>query len=268
MIVIANNENKEEIINYIGDEYNKSPYLYIDFKKYGFKNNNVTIYIQRQSNKSKIQCIVLCYHTGMHIFSKKLDFNVEELLELINEKKPSIICAEKKVIKALEKNLINYSSKIGSVRELKKINVVNPIGEVEKAKIGDLKEVARLLNEDEDLGKSYNNDELYNQLVERNIEGFSRNYVIRKDNKVVAHAATGGENEKVAIITGVITNPKYRGMGYASTVMSKLCADLLSEGKKVFLINYTDESTRLYNKIGFEQSIEFGKLVLKKIKKL
>lgn len=262
MIYKAKQDNTEEIINYIGNDYNKCPYLYIDFIKYGFSNNNVATYIQKRNND--IQCIILCYHTGMHIFSKNLDFFIDEVIDLINKKKPTIICAEKEVIIKLKSYLENYSSKMGYVRELRQINSIIPIEKVQKATIDDLKEVAKLLNEDEDLGKSYSNDELYLQLVERKKEGFSRNYVIKENDKVIAHAATGGENEKIAILSGVITNPSYRGKGYASTVTAKLCIDLLNEGKKIYLINYTNESAKLYNKIGFEISIEFGKLVLNK----
>ena len=262
MIYIEKN-NMDEILKYIGQEYNKSPYLYIDLIKYGFSNDNVTTYIQK-NEKDDIQCIVLCYYTGMHIFSKKLDFNIDEIVNLIKEITPAIICAEKEIIQKLSDKLKKYSNKFGYVRELKKVNNINYIHEVTLATIDDIKDVARLLNEDEDLGKAYKNDELYIQLLERNKDGFSRNYVIKENNKVISHAASSGETEKVAMISGVITNPKYRGMGYAYEVTSKLCSDLLNEGKKVYLINYTYESTKLYDKIGFEISIEFGKLVLNK----
>ena len=256
------NNNIVEILNYIGNEYNKCPYLYIDLIKYGFSNDNVKTYIQRNDNN--IQSIVLCYHTGMHIFSKELSFNIDEIVNLIKEAKPTIICAEKEIIQKLSDKLKNYSIKLGHVRELKKINNVQSIHEVTSATIDDIKDVAGLLNDDDDLGKPYKNDELYIQLIERNKDGFSRNYVIKENNKVVSHAATSGETEKMAILSGVITNPHYRKKGYASEVVSKLCFDLLSEGKRVFLINYTYESSKLYDKIGFEISSEFGKLVLNK----
>lgn len=263
MIYIEKN-NMDEILNYIGNEYNKSPYLYIDLIKYGFSNNNVTTYIQRNEKNDSIQCVVLCYYTGMHIFSKNLDFNIDEIVNLIKETKPAIVCAEKEIILKLSDKLKNYSNKFGYVRELKKENNIDYIHKVTKATIDDIKDVARLLNADEDLGKSYKDDELYMQLIERNKDGFSRNYVIKENNKVISHAASSGETEKVAMLSGVITDPKYRGMGYAYEVTSKLCSDLLNEGKRVYLINYTYESTKLYDKIGFEISVEFGKLVLNK----
>ena len=84
---------------------------------------------------------------------------------------------EKKIIKyvfeikiedKLSDKLKNQSIKLGHVRELKKINYVQSIHEVTSATIDDIKDVAGLLNNDDDLGKPYKNDELYIQLIERN----------------------------------------------------------------------------------------------------
>ena len=68
------------------------------------------------------------------------------------------------------------------------------------------------------------------------------------------------EIDEIAVLSNVITNPSYRGKGLATIVCSKLCNDLIDEGKKVYLINYTEESTGLYDKLGFEISCEIGKL--------
>ena len=114
------------------------------------------------------------------------------------------------------------------------------------------------------MGRSYSYKSLYNQLKERNDSNFSRNYVIKDGNNIVSHAATGAEIDNAAILTYVITAPKSRGNGYATKVVGKLCYDLINEGKKIYLINYTDESTALYTKLGFKQVATIGKLVLKK----
>lgn len=75
--------------------------------------------------------------------------------------------------------------------------------------------------------------------------------------------ATGAESLKVATITYVITHPDSRRKGLATKVISKICKDLITEGKKVFLVNYTQASTMLYEKIGFKVSCEWAKLYKK-----
>ena len=57
-----------------------------------------------------------------------------------------------------------------------------------------------------------------------------------------------------------MTDEIYRGKGLATKVCSKLCNDLIDEGKKIYLINYTNESTGLYDKLGFKVLCDWGKL--------
>ena len=60
----------------------------------------------------------------------------------------------------------------------------------------------------------------------------------------------------------VITDPEYRGKGLARKVCEKVCKDVIDEGKKVYLINYSKESTALYDKIGFKICAEWAKMFI------
>lgn len=261
MIKKIENDDNNIIEKYINDEYYKCIYLYLDYKKYGFNNNNVNIWIQ--TNDLDITAIILMYYTGMHIYSKKNNYNIEEIKELILNNKPTMICAEQSIIEELYSVMDKekYNMEKGWVRELSKCNNYST-DNVELANKEDFFEIANLLYNDEDLGCSYKLNELANQLYERNKEGFVRNYVIKQDNKVISHAATGAENDKIAMLAYVITDPNYRGKGYALKVCSKICNDLINEGKKIYLINYSNESTALYDKIGFKICCKWGKLFI------
>lgn len=250
-------KEEKKILDYIGDEYNKCLYLYLDLIKYGFKNPNINIYIQEKNGM--ILSIALTYYKGMHIFTK--DNNcLEEWENIINYIKPTLICGEKSVIMELNKYIKNYEVEYGWVRELSTIENKYDYTSVSKANNNDFDKIAELLFLDDDIGSSYKLNELREQMIERNKEKYSRNYVIKRGKEIVSHAGTGAENEKVAMLNYVITSPKHRGEGLATIVTSKVCNDLISEGKKVYLINYTNESTRLYDKIGFKISCEWGKL--------
>ena len=50
--------------------------------------------------------------------------------------------------------------------------------------------------------------------------------------------------------------------GLATKLCAKLCSDLQRENKEIFLINYTKESTKLYDKLGFDISCEWAKLYI------
>lgn len=264
MLLSCKNELELNAIeNYIGNEYHKCIYLYLDLKKYGILNDNIKTWIQYNEN-SEITAVLLKYYTGLHVFSKKHNYSVEELKTLILQEKPTMVCGEKKIILSLYNSFEHskYCIETGWVRKLSEIENFDRSG-VKLAEEEDFSGIAKLLYEDEDLGSSYEYDELKKQMIERNKEGFVRNYVIKDSNQVViSHAGTGAENDKVAMLSYVITDPNHRGKGYAKKLCCAVCEDLIDEGKDVFLINYSKESTALYDKIGFKICAEWGKMFL------
>ena len=60
----------------------------------------------------------------------------------------------------------------------------------------------------------------------------------------------------------VIVHPNHRRKGLAKKLIEKMVYDLASEGKEIYLINYTDISSKLYEKLGFEAIEKWGKLYL------
>lgn len=264
MIRKVNEKDNKIILDYIGDQFNKCIYLYLNYKKYGVDTPNIITWIQYDF-KENITCLVLKYYNAMHIFSKNLNFKKEELLDLIEENNPSIICAEKAIIESLENNVQGYESEYGWVREIKEIKYFTYEKDVQviSPKDSDFNEIGRLLYADEDIGASYKLDELINNMIERKNQKYTRNLIIKKDNDIISHVGTGAEEEKVAMINYLITNPIYRKQGYGKIIMANICKTLLEENKRVFLINYTETSTKMYEKLGFEVSCEWGKLYKK-----
>lgn len=256
MIVKANESNLNEIYEYIGKDFCRCVYLYLDLKKFGCSNENVNTWIQYDKN-CNILCVILKYYTGMHIYSKSKNIIKEEIERLIDTTNPTMICGETQVLNKLNISL-KYNYEEGAVRYLDKIKKYEIDG-VESAKKGDFYQIGELLYEDEDIGCSYKLEELINQLYDRNEKKFTRNYVIKDGERVFSHAATGAENEDLAMLAYVITDKKYRGKGYAQKVCQVLCQELIEEGKKVCLINYSNESTRLYDKLGFEKYCDWSK---------
>ena len=247
------------IKEYIGTDYDKCLYLYLDFIKYGLDNENLKFWFDMEDDE--IKCVILKYYSGMHVFSKNKDCDFDEIKKLIVAEDPSVICAEKFLIETLSGILKEkeYSSEYGWVRVLSKHydceNSSVELADGEK----DFIEISKLIKNDH-MGEFYDLDELISQIKERDEDNFGRNYIIRDGDKIISNASTNAELENIAVLSNVITDKSYRGMGLATKVCSKLCNDLIDEGKNVYLINYTEESTGLYDKLGFEISCEIGKL--------
>ena len=100
-----------------------------------------------------------------------------------------------------------------------------------------------------------------NQILNRNNEKYGRNYIIKEDDTVIAHAGTGAENENIAVIGLVMVDEKFRCKGYATSIVKKICQDLINENKTCYLMTVSSDVERLYEKIGFYKKWTYGKLV-------
>lgn len=263
MIVLMKPEELKQTIELIGDKYYECPYLYLNLKKYGLSNKNISIWLDKTS--SNINAIILKYYSGMHIFQANNKTNYEQIAKLIDSEKPSVICAKKTIIDVLKKQAesIGYRYEYGAVRKLSAIKPQDEQGIIKKPTKKDFEEITNLLLSDKGFGDIYDFKTLNSQLLERYKEHYGRNYILKDQEKVIAHAGTGAENDKIAILSYVITSQNYRRKGLAYKLCSSICNDVINERKDILLINYTNESTALYDKLGFKQCCKWGKLYIK-----
>ncbi len=260
MIVRCDNAWERRIVDYIGQDYPACLYLFLDLKKYGFSVDYVTIWVQIDRDE-QISCVALKYHTGMHIYSKTLQFNVDEIIQLFKEESPDMICGRGDIINYLAQKdeMSAYESEYGYIGRLESVKVPSSSC-VKKAGKRDFPKIAQLLYMDEGIGASYDLEELGNQMFQRNSQGFVRNYIIRKDGETVCHVCTGAEYGHIAIISGIVTHEDYRGHGCASGLLSFVCKELLKEKKEVYSVYFTDEAMNLHHKVGFFNYCEYGKM--------
>lgn len=251
-------ENEKEIIEYIGKSYGQCLYLYVDLLKYGFDNENINVWFQKEEDE--IKALVLQYYTGVHVFSKEVEFDVKEVVDLLKEINPSMICGMKWTLDKIKDYFDNYEMEIGIVGELTNLKVYDTEG-CYKANAEEIKELAELLAEDESLSKPYGFELLYKQLLERYEENFGRNFIYRDNGKIVATASTYAEKGGVAVISGVMVHPEYRGKGLSKNVLSAVCDNLKKDGFDVFSYYYIPSATRMHQSVGFEPIGDWAKLV-------
>ena len=260
MIIEFDDKRKTEILSYIGDEYYKCLYLYIDMQQYGCSSEFTKTWIQEDNGE--ITAVLLAYHSAIHVYSKQLNFDVQELTNFLIEKKPSIICASAELIKLLEPQMSTY----GFISEYGHIGKYihsepSPVNcDISIANKEEVKQIAELLYNDDDIGSSYTMEDLVKQIEERIDSGFVRSYVIKQDNHVVAHLATGAEIAKLCTVCYGITNSNYRGRGYFRNLMVYLCTELENEGKEIYSVYYMENARKQHHKVGFVDCCAFGKL--------
>lgn len=261
MIVKCTNDDFELIKDYIGSDFAPCLYLYMDLIEYGPDSDFTKTWIQKDNGN--ITSVILAYHSAMHIYSHDA-FNVQELIELVSERKPSQICAAKSIIQALKTPLsgLGYEAELGYVGKIE-YSGQEKASIIQRASLDDVDDIASLLYNDEGIGASYTLEDLKAQFRERLTQGFVRSYIIKDEDKIVAHLGTGAEVGNVSIVTYVITDERYRRRGYAKMLYQAACHDLHQEGKDVYAVYYVPSAIQLHHSVGFVDCCEFGKLFLK-----
>lgn len=260
MINKCSEKDIKRILAYIGNDYGKCLYMFVDIKKYGVDKDFFSLWTSESEN-GNIRALVSKYHSGMQLFSRTNDFDVYEIKELINLYDPSMIVGMDETLEKIRTVLSGYDEEYGMVGKLTGLQIV-PSGEAYSAGDEEIKDIVDLISEDEALGGPYEYEELMDQYKERRKEKFGRNYIQRdNDNRLIGHAATYAETEEIAVISGVITAPAYRGCGYSKGILAALCNELLEEGKNVFSYYYIPAAKKMHEGIGFETIGKWTKLI-------
>ena len=224
-----------------------------------------------------LRCVLLQYYTGINVFSYKNNLDVPATVAFLQEKQPSMINGPLETLEKLYPYFREtYDFEAGYVTELLEKPKDESMSEtdesdaetqaefpVEKAGEAELPEIASLICTDEGVGGTYTPEGLAAQLLERQRDGFGRNYFIRQNGRIVCHAGTYAEVDDLAVVSGVITAEDSRGQNLADRVVSKLNKELLAEGKHPCLFYYTKSAARLYAKTGYAAGTGWAKLIRK-----
>ncbi len=263
MYAKAKQEDVGKLLSYFEQELKNCLYSYIDLKKFGIDNPNLTVYFEETDG---ISCSALKYYEGLQLFDADGKMDADGTARLIRELNSHIVSSTVDVIEKLYPLLKDsYEMEQGYVTEMLALpNPENISEEVRPANTEEYDEIAKLICSDAGVGGHYEPQELKEQLLTRLSEEMGRNYILKRDGEIIHHAATYAELDNLAVISGVITREDWRGKGVGTLAVRKLCYDLLNEGKKPCLFYYTKQAEMFYRKIGFEEGTGWAKLVLRK----
>ena len=264
MIIKCDRNDGPKILSYIGLDYPRCLYLYLNLQKYGFDSDIIEVYRQEEGNN--MTAVMLKYYSCLHVYSREGILNADEIGSFFADNGFTMLYSAAETGKCLFSTFPSEIAKeaafsVGWVAQIKGIDRKSK-GLSIPARADDFIQIVKLIYEDEDIGRSYNYDNLAKQLVERNEEGYARNLVIKQGNLVVAHICTNAEFRNIAVIAELLVREEYRGKGYASEIMRSICGSLLSGGKEVYSFFFTEESKRLHKHLGFSEVCEWSKIVI------
>ena len=98
MYVKAKEQDVEKLLTYLEQDLKNCLYSYIDLKKFGIENPNLTVYFDETDG---ICCSALKYYEGLQLFDAEGKINAEATAELIKELNSHIVSSTIDVIEKL-----------------------------------------------------------------------------------------------------------------------------------------------------------------------
>ena len=259
---VADESELQEVLGRLKKQIEFSLYTYIDLVKYGLHDDSTALYSIEPACEDKGAVIALKYHNGLNLVGEGNSYDGKRMMRLVKHVKPSIISGRLDVVEALHKELKGqYTMESGYVLKWAGKTPDSADPEVERAALGDCREIAQFIMGEDSIGSYYELEDMTQQLTQRMEEGMGRNYLIRREGKIVSHCATYAELEDIAVIAGVITSPEYRHKGLFQRIFLTLVNDLSQEGKDIYLFAFGEALPKMYEKLGMKIVGEWGRLV-------
>ena len=228
-------------------------YLYIDLAKYGLANPNLTLWEQDGA-------VVMRYYDSIQVYGIT-EGNASAAAQCILQENVPIVTGPAADCQMLQPLLGgDWASAPGRTYEVFSMAECPGTHQVCVAGIKDLAECASLVCSDIGIGGHYEAASLARQFGERFKEGMSRHRIIRQNSRIVGHFATYAEFAGIAVSSGLIVAPEYRGRGYGKILETYLINELLLEGKRVFTFLRSERRYAFFSKYSKSTYWRNGKL--------
>lgn len=262
----AEQQDQKAILEYLKESVAECIYMYIDILNYGISSENMAVWLQEQ--EGRIDLVVMKYFDSFQVYSHRRGIDVEPVLALLQEYPVTMISARRDIIEQLEGVCSGYHAAYGAVFDVSRARrAFGVMGsakpstlKVTEATVDDAAEIAELICSDDAFRVNYTEEDLARQLTERIRTRTGRSVIIRVEGRIIAHDATFAEAEGVAVVSGLVIRPEYRGMGCYAALGSYLGEQLMKEGKKPYAFAISDKTIR-YHRAVYTECGEYGKLV-------
>lgn len=262
MIRLLKEKDRQKVLDYVTKEPAFNLFIIGDIENYGFDSDFQQLWGAFENNK--LSAIMLRYHENYLLYSDKDNYDFSELLKIYyNDKSKTKMISGKEVIINNVTNEINYIKKMDDFFcELKDSDklTTNFKYQVQSARIEDAEEIYHLLSNIEEFDSLPRSVERIKKKIS---EGISKLYYIRLNGEIVTVVQTTADNKYSTMVVGVATKKEYRGQGLMSECLSKLCMDVLNDGKTLCLFYDNPKAGRIYHRLGFKTIGKWSMLIEK-----
>lgn len=261
MMVKKQASEYESLLPFLEEDISSCLYIYMDLINGEKENADMEVWAQEVGGK--LELVLLRYYESFQVYSRSNDPKLYSVVEIMERHRPKMISGQQHIIKQLESMTGKaYQAEYGYVYEINDKTRLRSCGEgiVTLASEVDAAEIAYLIGIDQGLGGHYSREKLEQQIRSRICTGTGRSYVIRANEKIVAHTATYAETEKYAVVSGTIIHPDYRDRGYYPIISSYIVQQLNAEGKQSFTFAVEPRMVEYHGKMDDKKG-SYGRLV-------
>lgn len=262
---ILHEEDREEILAYVGKEPEMNLFFIGDIENFGVENETVNIYLHEERNRWDF--LILRFHRYFLLYSQYEDYNAGEAIAFFEGQQPDCISGKTVLLDRIASAFPQWTVQSTYMSRCDRVEgSFSGSGElaVRRLEQGDAAEAIDLLTEIQEFSKTFKREEREEQIrrmEEEMVRGSKAVMGGFLNGRMIATASTSAEHSESAMIVGVATAEEHRGKGYASAVVEALCRDCFERGKKYLCLFYDNPvAGRIYNRIGFQELGEYGML--------
>jgi len=269
-------QDRDWLMTYLSQEPDFNLFLIGDIENFGFSApfQDLLAY-RRPESPDRIDSVLLRYHNNFIVYSDRDDFDLAPVLSGLDYPGLNVLSAKKTVMDRLKPHLEDYrfremylvrrpvsSQESGTDLAATAGGVLSSDAapdsrtdrdRIDLATLADAPDLAEFLHSIEEFRQINSSLEQRREEMNRSLGGTGTRYVlIREDGQIVACAGTTAENSRSAMVVGVATAPDRRGRGYATRLVSRLCALHQAEGRDTLCLFYDNPAAgSIYRRLGF-----------------
>lgn len=245
------NDDKDMALAFLGEEAAINLFIIGDIEAFGFDQPYQELWGQ-YDDKGELEGILLRFHESHIPYFKKSDFDTKGFKELILSYEGDVMMSGKgQIISMFDDILPNHKRRSTYFCEIKEADNLHkgPYEDIKIATLEDSEKIYDCIEEIKEFSSSVND---LKRIQDKFRTNSGRVYYIEEDEKIISLSQTTAENSMAAMVVGVATLENYRGNGLTSRCLSKLCKDVIDEGKSLCLFYDNPDAGKIYHRIGFK----------------
>lgn len=270
MIRKCTEEDRARLEAYLINESVYNTFILADIADFGFESDFQTVWVEE--TEERISGVYLRFYGNLILYSQENRINQEFLRELFRQFRPDVIMGKAENIDRVQEILPEYGKNRKDLYLLKEEDFQPMVREQDKTVMTPV--VLHALREEEadkafafiqtipEIRGLYTSRQM---IYDRIRQKKGTHYALLKEGEVIAHANSAAASEHTVMIGGVAVAPAYRRQGMAGRLVSRLCRDILGQGKMPCLFCDSEEARGLFCSLGFRKAGMWGTL-LKNIK--